>query len=275
MNGGQLPKFRRPPLIEVVHGVQFAPLPMTIVHPGLFYSRIRDRYPLSQTVPSLAPTRESFDAAAPMMMFQFGLVAQASFPERGFGLAATLCLFNCNPIACSSIGGVLAMTLSIRTTKLYLRSFGEFTANSKRSLQKIVFGVIERNQCEMTYINHLDPIEPGAERPAPATLLRVWKDQMGPEWDVPLEDLAFTARYVLRGGGGRPVGRLTTTLATLVPPGTGKPVLQLELTAQGSPESAGLAGVLDIQVKSARTSRLCGVWGITEPEAHAKWERWR
>ena len=217
--------------------MQFAPLPMTIVHPGLFYSRIRDRYPLSQTVPSLAPTRESFDAAAPMMMFQFGLVAQSELPRAWFWSRGDAMLIQLQPdrllLNWRRAGNDVEYPHYEAVSAEFRRVYSEFeTFVSEHSL-----GVIEPNQCEMTYINHLDPIEPGAERPAPATLFRLWKDEMGPEWDAPLEDLAFTARYVLRGGGGRPVGRLTTTLATLVLPGTGKHVLQLELTARGSPKA--------------------------------------
>ena len=57
----RLPKFRHPPLTEVVHGVQFERLPMTIVHPGLFYCRIKDRFQKAQTVPALPPLRQVFE----------------------------------------------------------------------------------------------------------------------------------------------------------------------------------------------------------------------
>jgi hypothetical protein len=48
---------------------------MTVAHPGLFYSRVRDRYPQTQTVAPIEPVRETFDAAAPMRL-RLSLMAQ-------------------------------------------------------------------------------------------------------------------------------------------------------------------------------------------------------
>ena len=49
-----LPEFERPPLIEVVCGLQFHPLALRTVHVGDFWQAMRDRYPLFEDHPPLA-----------------------------------------------------------------------------------------------------------------------------------------------------------------------------------------------------------------------------
>jgi uncharacterized protein (TIGR04255 family) len=68
-----LPKFERPPLLEVAHGVQFEALPMTVVHPGLFYARIRDQFPKTRTVPALPPISVVPAANKQLASIQFAL----------------------------------------------------------------------------------------------------------------------------------------------------------------------------------------------------------
>lgn len=67
----KLPKFRTPPLTEVVHGVQFQRLPMTIVHPGLFYATLKGGFPRSQTVPPLPPIRPTYELSPVIGGIQF------------------------------------------------------------------------------------------------------------------------------------------------------------------------------------------------------------
>ena len=56
-------KFNRPPVVEVVCGVLFRGLPkLRTPHFGLFWSRIRDRFPLPDERPPLSPAIETFPA---------------------------------------------------------------------------------------------------------------------------------------------------------------------------------------------------------------------
>src|SRR4051794_2053241 len=59
-----LPEFERPPLNEVVIGVQFEPLPsFHIAHLGRFWSRIRERYPFTE---DQAPILTQIELAKPI-----------------------------------------------------------------------------------------------------------------------------------------------------------------------------------------------------------------
>src|SRR6266550_8753630 len=54
-----LPRFRKPPVSEVAVGVQFAAF-LTPVQLGLYYQRIKTRFPRVQVQPPIPPTFETF-----------------------------------------------------------------------------------------------------------------------------------------------------------------------------------------------------------------------
>ena len=57
-----LPDYESPPVIEVVIGAQFTPIPGFLpTHQGLFWQLVRDEYPRVEAVPPLIPTHENFE----------------------------------------------------------------------------------------------------------------------------------------------------------------------------------------------------------------------
>ena len=54
-----LPRFRKPPVSEVAVGVQFTAF-LTPVQLGLYYQRIKTRFPKVQVLPPIPPTFETF-----------------------------------------------------------------------------------------------------------------------------------------------------------------------------------------------------------------------
>lgn len=59
-----LPDYERPPVNEVVIGLSFGQFKLSQAHIGLFWSRIRDRYPDLREVPPLQSVIERFDNEA-------------------------------------------------------------------------------------------------------------------------------------------------------------------------------------------------------------------
>ena len=56
---GSLPDFERPPIIEALLGVEFAPLKgWSIPHYGMFWERIRSDYPKQAVQPPMATVLE-------------------------------------------------------------------------------------------------------------------------------------------------------------------------------------------------------------------------
>ncbi len=69
-----LPEFERPPVEEVVIGVQFEPLELHAVHFGSYWLQIRERYPSSQDQPPLAPQIEQDAPQVPSFSVRAGLL---------------------------------------------------------------------------------------------------------------------------------------------------------------------------------------------------------
>jgi uncharacterized protein (TIGR04255 family) len=268
----KLPKFRRPPLIEVVHGVQFRQLPMTIAHPGLFYLRVRDRYPQTQTVVALPPTRETFDDSP--MLLHLGFVGQDEIPRAWFvsNDDATLIQLQRDRLLLNWRRG--AQSAEYPHFEAVSDEFQRIYADLEAFAAENNLGEVQPTQCEVTYVNHLHAPAARGDRPDPASIIRLLNAQVGPEWQLPIDDLSFTARYLLPGEGGRPIGRLTATLATLISSGGGEAVLQLDITARGSPEGTGLDAVVAFHNMAHKHIVHCFT-GITTRAAHEKWDRWQ
>lgn len=265
-----LAKFRHPPLIEVVHGVQFEPLPMTIIHPGLFYTKVQEKYPQTQSQPPLAPVREVFDREMPVL-WPFGLFPQTDFPRAWF------------------VSQDDTLLIQLQNDRLLLNwrrgpneaEYPHFENVSNefqriyRELEAFVadqgLGQIRPNQCEMTYINHLNVATDGVASAEPGYFFNIWHLQES-EWHEPLEDLAFNMRFLMRNKAGEPIGRLIATLGTLLTQNREKKILQLDLTARGVPIGEGLPAVKAFHEIAHRQIVTCFA-GITSTAAQEKWER--
>lgn len=261
-----LPKFRRPPLIEVVHGVQFGLLPMTIVHPGLFYEAIRDRYPIALTRPPLAATREILDEGTPAP-FSFSFLGPANLPRAWFAskdgthlvqLQNDRLLLNWRRGEQSSVYPHFEQ-VSAEFQRLYQRLEAFVAENS--------LGVFQPNQCEVSYINHLsshfEPVNPGE-------YIKIWNGRQG-SFNEQVEDCALNLRFLIRNEDKKPVGRLIINMTTLPTPDR-KRVLQLDMTARGAPVGGGLDGVVGFH-KIAHEKIVRYFAEITTAEAQNKWER--
>src|SRR6266436_4791123 len=66
-----LPRFQKPPVSEVALGVQF-PAVLNPVHLGLYYQRVKARFPKLQVQPPVPPSFETF-GASPTMTFSIQL----------------------------------------------------------------------------------------------------------------------------------------------------------------------------------------------------------
>ena len=78
-----LPDFVKPPVNEVVCGIQFQPLKgMTVPYLGLLWQKFRPEYPKCREVAPLIPVVERFDEHTRAELNPFG----DSFPHLEYGL---------------------------------------------------------------------------------------------------------------------------------------------------------------------------------------------
>jgi len=138
---------------------------------------------------------------------------------------------------------------------------------------------MEVNQCEVVYVNALPPSKTGTPLSEPEKIFSVWTDGRGAEWRQPLEDLSFTARYLLNDEQGNAFGRLTIALSSSSSPPFGLPLrpsagFQLELIARGKPLGPGRQGVAPFHDYGHQAIVRCFT-AITTPEMHKLWERYQ
>jgi uncharacterized protein (TIGR04255 family) len=272
MDALPLPRFRKPPLIEVVHGVQFRRLPMTIVHPGLFYLKLKDKFPVVRTVPPLPTLPESAEEESYSMPPRLEFIEPTEMPRAWFISAddAMVVQIQSDRLLLNwrrGGGGVEYPHFESVTSefqKIY-RIFENFLASEE-------IGSIEPNYCEITYINHLESIAHG-NAPEPYKYIRGWVQDAGREWNSRPDSISLNVRYLLRDDT-RFVGTLHAALATISRSRGHDRVLQLDLTARGKPSRPEMGGVIDFHEFAHDHIVRCFA-GMTTESAHRMWERYQ
>ena len=80
-----LPDYDKQPVIEVVYGMQFSPLPeLRTPLIGLFWQSIKADYPKFKEMPPLAPLIERFDQEAPTEQPMLEFLQEAPLPRMFF-----------------------------------------------------------------------------------------------------------------------------------------------------------------------------------------------
>jgi uncharacterized protein (TIGR04255 family) len=269
--GGPLPKFRRPPLIEVAHGVQFRRLSgMNPAHPGLFSLCLRDKYPRVQSAPYLPPFRETFGQPVPTPLVSFNFPGMVDPTRTWFVSPDDTMLVQLQPDRLllnwrrNPVNDKYPHfeTVSAEFRRIYAE-FEKFVVDQK-------IGEIELEQCEVTYVNHITT--PPDERIAAQDFFSAGLGTYGPEWDIPPDEFSFQYAYVLRHQDGRPYGRVRVQLGPLAKaPGVVDGLL-LEITARGAPEDNDAESVVAFH-ELAHRQIVCCFAGITTKVAHELWER--
>lgn len=267
------PKFDRPPVVETVLGVQFAPIAgWEVPHFGLFWNELRTAYPKTQMMPALPPMIENFGKEhvykSPSLQFE---LIQGQPPVRAwFGDDAS---------------GKLLQVQSDRLLHNWRKTGPSSAYPGYEKTREWFVGAwdgflnfLTRNdlpppdvaQCEVTYINHF---ERGSGWDSLADLPRVTPFLTGKGssgfLDVP-EVSVLSARYLMPDQGGR----LHLSLQPALRNADQKEILQLQLTARGMPRS-GAAEDIMVWMDLGHEWIVKGFADATTPEMHNMWGRSR
>lgn len=237
-----LPDYEKPPVIEVVYGIQFAPLPeLRTPLIGLLWQSIKSEYPKFQEMPVLSPVIERFDQEGKTEQATLELLEGAPLP-RMFFLDS-----NENWVMQIQNDRFLHNWKKVKDTDVYPRygvvsdrffkawdRFCEFSRSEGVSQPKI-------NQLELTYINHI-PV-PG-NRTVTEEIAAVfpdifWRTNRG---FLPApESLAWKTSFLFP----KNQGRLHISLRHVLRRKDKIPTLLLELTARGVPSTLEPSHVRD------------------------------
>ncbi len=264
-----LPDYEHPPVVETYLGVQFAPLAQfSIPHFGLYWAKIREEYPEVQVQPPLGPVIEQFGT---------GLFVQ---PKLGVELVSV------PEVRCWFIEKSGAMLTQVQKDRFihngrklkpedvyvhYDNIKPRFTEEWKRFcefLDEAGIGKPEVNQCEMTYVNH---IELGAGWKSFGELNKViatWSGTYSGNFLPGAESVNIGARYLLPDQKGR----LYIEMQPAIRQQDAKEILQLNMTARGKPESSNLQHILE-WLDLGHEWIVRGFTDFTAKEMHDFWRR--
>jgi uncharacterized protein (TIGR04255 family) len=222
-----LPEYERPPIEEVAIGVQFEPLAkMRAAHFGGFWLKIRDRYPNSEEQLPLDPQIEQEAPPVPAFAIRTGLI-----PLRCWFLDSTG-----NELIQLQRDRFLRNWRQIRGDEPYPR-YSHLIERFKREwtgflkfLDEESLGPPKVNQCELTYINHLEPGAGWKDYSELAKVFTVLREPGGGFLPEP-ELQSWESRYRFPEGKGR----LHVQAVPVFRARDFKLILSLTLTARGAP----------------------------------------
>ena len=237
-SAGERPvKFRNPPVIETLLSVQFVPLPrLDLPYFGLFWSDIRSSYPHQEVKPPLAPVVEEFPLVpkAPTVGIQVSSEPDARFwfiNESGTELIQ------------------IQRDRFIRNwrwadTGKHYPGYDELRPRFEhdwrmfvRFLDREHLGAPDVNQCEVTYVNHIELGMGWRSFGDPSPILSLVAPRPGRSTFLPdPEMLLVNATYAMPDQGGR----VHVAAQPALRRSDGKEVLQVTLTARGRPRSSDL-----------------------------------
>lgn len=265
-----LPKFKKPPVSEVAVGVQFQAPMLNPVHLGLYYQRVKARFPTAVVQAPLQPAFETF-GSVPTVQFPFPVAVGA--PRMWFvsGDDASLIQLQSGRLFFNWRGGLQqnAYPHFDAVQAEFMKALDELeTLSMSEGLGELVI-----NQCEVIYVNPLPVSVTGVPLSEPQRIFRVWSDASGEEWREPPEDISFNIRYRFNDKDGNPFGRLTAALLSGWSQ-DGSPAFHLEMTARGQPTRSGRAEITAFHQYAHRAIVRCFA-ALTTPEMHQRWERYQ
>ena len=267
-----LPDFRNPPLVETVLSLQFQPLRgFKSVHVGLLWHQFRDTFPLIEEHPPLNVARETFGVPAPGQV-EVTIEEKPPLPRVWFLNASETELiqiqadrFIHNWRKSGKVSTPYPRYEGVRAKfRDEVRGFQQFLSDEK-------LGQIVINQCEVTYVNHIEPCEAWHSHGQIEGVLRAW-DARGRVFLPEAEGGRIEQRFVIRSDSGGPLGRLHASLTPAWKVEGQSPILVLTLTARGSPIGEGIDGAFAF-LDLGREWIVRGFAELTTTEMHRVWER--
>ena len=275
----ELPSFEDPPVIEVAASVQFDPLAkLTVPYLGMLWQRFRKEYPVVDQQPPLAPVIERLGVSGQNIGLRLEMMGNIT-PRLWFS---------------NTQGDHLVQVQNDRFILNWRRVAGagnpypryqqhirpQFLTEYARFQQFLIdenLGAAHVNQCELTYINQIEPNEYWTSHADVASVFRGWTHEYAAVNEYPVEALQISVSHVITDTSGAFVGRLHVALQSALTRSmpespAEKPVFVLTLTARGRPMGdgdAGMVGFLDLAHKAIVTS----FDRITTEEAHKVWRK--
>lgn len=269
-----LPDFSHPPVTEVVLGLQFEPLRnFGLRHFGLLWKKFSGRFPNTEDHPPLDPVIEQFGAAQP------GAVAGQIKLRKGFPFPR-----------CWFLNDSKSQLIQIQRDRFIL-NWRKTPEEDEYPRYKTVRDAFSRefdifrnfietecreeitpNQCEVTYVNHIESGKGWSNHGELQRILTVFENQFNGEFLPEPEEGQVVLRFVIPGPDDEPLGRLRISLKPVFRIHDKIPMFLLELVARGRPYTDNMADVMGF-LDLGREWIVKGFAEVTRREMHTIWGR--
>jgi uncharacterized protein (TIGR04255 family) len=268
-----LPDFNAPPLVEAVLGIQFEPLPaLDLLQIGRLWTLFRDEYPKHELQPMLAAQFETFER--PVM-------EELVFP---LGMDSP-------PARCWFLSEDETALVQVQVDRLILnwrKKSGKGTypryENMRQRLEQALakfagflqseqLGEVAPNQCEVTYVNHMEQGKGWTKPSEVASVFPGFAGRWSSEFLPEPEDVRAALRFVIPGPDqAPPLGRLHAQIEPRYRRQDNSPLLALTMTARLRPMAKDLAGAMS-SLDLGREWIVRGFAALTADSMHKIWER--
>ncbi|MBM2847026.1 MAG: hypothetical protein HW407_2338 [Bacteroidetes bacterium] len=266
--GLTLPEYDQPPVFETVLGVQFSvarEFPTRLF--GAHWERIKSRFPHIEIQPPIAPAFEELELPLAPPRFGLQFVAEPQFRCWFIGSSETKLLQ-------VQRDRFLHNWRKVKEEDVYPHyhqikpKFEEEWIGFRAFLSQEGFEKPEVNQCEITYVNHIEIGDDWKGLGELNKAIACWSGIYSGDFLEQPETLSLNVSYVMPGKKGR----LHIAAQPAIRRQDAKEVLQLTLTARGKPASSHLediSGWLDL----GHEWIVRGFTDFTTEKMHELWGR--
>jgi uncharacterized protein (TIGR04255 family) len=267
-----LPDFRKPPVAETVLSLQFEPISgLTSPHLGVLWSRFRQELPLIEEHPQLPPVFEKFDPPSPAQV-EVTIEEKPPLPRVWFVNDTKTELIQ------MQVNRFIHNWRKVEGMEPYphyepiREKFRSEVAVLEEFLREEKLGRLAVNQCEVTYVNHVEPSGVWDRHGQLEKVFSMWSGLVNASFLPDPEDAGLHMRFVIPDETGQPIGRLHVVVHPAWKKTDNSPILALNLTARGGPIGDGIEGAFAF-FDLARKWIVKGFADLTTPEMQRVWER--
>ncbi|SRR5579883_162209 len=267
-----LPDFRKPPLAETVLSLQFEPVTgLTAAHVGLLWERFREKLPFLEEHPPLPPVFEKFDLPSQTKL-EVTFEEKPPVPRTWFLNQEKTELIQVQPDRfIHNWRKVEGIEPYPRYERIRER-FRSEVAILEAFLKDEGLGTPAMNQCEVTYVNHIEPPGTWEGHGRLENVLKNWSPLPTGSFLPEPEDGGVRLRFIIPGQAGKPIGRLNVLLQPAWRKTDKAPMFVLTLTARGEPLGQGVDGAFAF-FDLGRRWIVKGFGDLTAVEMQKVWER--
>ena len=270
-----IPSFKSPPLNEVFLGVQYEPMQtFDITTYGTIWERFRDRFPNVEhhmpLEPSFERTGARLQSASDLQRLKVEQFTSSPLPRAWFINESGQNLIQVQPDR--FIRNWRRMNDANVYPRYLVHMRSEFLSDLEvleRFYQENEMGVLKPNQCEISYINHID-VDKSHDMLGDVFL--GWSSDYDLSGIADIEDVQLNMKHIVKDGDGEFVGRLYVKVQPAFRVSDEKPVFLIELTIKGRPLGEGLDGVINF-MDMGREKIVRAFTKMTTGDMHALWER--